>query len=78
MELLTELASQGLAVVVTMHDLRLAVEYCDRLAVLHEGNLRACGATAEVLEESLLAEVFGIKARVEQGLRPRMEIVGLA
>ncbi|NMD59286.1 UNVERIFIED_ORG: iron complex transport system ATP-binding protein [Nocardia globerula] len=78
MELLTELASQGLAVVVTMHDLRLAVEYCDRLAVLEAGNLRACGPTAAVLEESLLAEVFGIKARVEHGVRPRMEIVGLA
>ncbi|MDV6266983.1 ABC transporter ATP-binding protein [Rhodococcus globerulus] len=78
MELLTELASQGLAVVVTMHDLRLAVEYCDRLAVLEAGNLRACGPTVAVLEESLLAEVFGIKARVEHGVRPRMEIVGLA
>lgn len=78
MELLMELASQGLAVVVTMHDLRLAVEYCDRLAVLEAGSLRACGPTAEVLEESLLAEVFGIKARVEHGVRPRMEIVGLA
>ncbi|MFS9669700.1 ATP-binding cassette domain-containing protein, partial [Klebsiella pneumoniae] len=31
MELLAELASAGLAVVVTMHDLRLAVEYCDNL-----------------------------------------------
>ncbi|MDI9914719.1 ABC transporter ATP-binding protein [Rhodococcus sp. IEGM 1379] len=78
MELLTELASRGLAIVVTMHDLRLAVEYCDRLAVLADGDVRACGPTALVLEESLLAEVFGIKARVEQGVRPRMEIVGLA
>lgn len=78
MELLAELASHGLAIVVTMHDLRLAVEYCDRLAVLAAGALRACGPTVEVLEESLLAEVFGIKARVEHGVRPRMEIVGLA
>ncbi len=78
MELLAELASAGLAVVVTMHDLRLAVEYCDNLAVLTEGELRACGSTVEVLDEPLLAEVFGIKARVERGVRPRMEILGLA
>ncbi len=70
MELLAELASAGLAVVVTMHDLRLAVEYCDNLAVLTEGELRACGSTVEVLDEPLLAEVFGIKARVERGVRP--------
>ncbi|RAL34265.1 ABC transporter ATP-binding protein [Rhodococcus sp. AQ5-07] len=78
MELLAELASAGLAVVVTMHDLRLAVEYCDNLAVLTEGELRACGSTVEVLDEPLLAEVFGIKARVERGVRPWMEILGLA
>lgn len=78
MELLAELAAQGLAVVVTMHDLRLAVEYCDTLAVLSDGELRACGSTVSVLDESLLAEVFGINARIERGVRPRMNIVGLA
>ncbi|MGC0365134.1 iron complex transport system ATP-binding protein [Rhodococcus sp. 27YEA15] len=79
MELLTVLSAQGLAIVVTMHDLRLAVEYCDRLAVLTDGDVRACGPTVEVLDESLLAEVFGIRARVDRGGRSlRMEVSGLA
>ncbi|GAA3993234.1 ABC transporter ATP-binding protein [Allokutzneria multivorans] len=62
--LLRELADEGLAVLLTLHDLRLAVSYCDRIAVLDEGNLVASGTPAEVLDERLLADVFGVRGCV--------------
>lgn len=78
MNLLVEMAGEGLAIVVTMHDLRLAVEYCDQLAVMHHGRVIASGPPAQVLDQSLLGEVFGIRAVVRAHPRPSMEVLGLA
>ncbi|MDR7301489.1 ABC transporter ATP-binding protein [Haloactinomyces albus] len=64
LELLRKLASEGLAVLLTLHDLRHAAEYCDRLAVLDAGRVVAVGTPVEVLDEQLLAEVFGVRGRL--------------
>lgn len=78
MKVLGDLAATGLAIVVTMHDLRMAVEYCDRLAVLDGGSVVADGPPAEVLDDGLLGSVFGIKAHVRSHPKRSMEILGLA
>ncbi|QUG99965.1 ABC transporter ATP-binding protein [Saccharopolyspora erythraea] len=77
LDLLAGLASDGLAVLLTLHDLRQAVEYCHRVAVLDEGRVVATGAPAEVLTADLLAGVFGVRGRahVVEG-RPVLEIYG--
>lgn len=77
MKILGELAEGGIAIIVTMHDLRMAVEYCDRLAVMDDGAVVADGP-AEILDETLLGSVFGIRARVRTHPRRSMEILGLA
>lgn len=76
MTLLDELAASGLALVVTLHDLRLAARYCHRLVVLDEGRVVAAGETQRVLTDEILRDVFGVRARLssEYGL----QIVGLA
>ncbi|MBP2475003.1 iron complex transport system ATP-binding protein [Crossiella equi] len=66
LELLRARAAEGLAVLLTLHDLRLAAEYCDRLAVLEEGQLVAEGPPAEVLTGHLLAEVFGVRGALRE------------
>ena len=78
MNAVRDLAADGLAAVVTVHDLRLAVEYCTALAVIADGSVVASGATAEVLTDELLAEVFGIRATVRTRPRPTIDIHGLA
>ncbi|MFC7450212.1 ABC transporter ATP-binding protein [Rhodococcus daqingensis] len=81
MELLVSLAADGIAVVVTLHDLRLAVEYCDRIAVMSEGAIVGTGAPAEVLTGSLLSGVFGIMGEVgpdPRTGRPALAVHGLA
>ncbi|MGW1679790.1 ABC transporter ATP-binding protein [Saccharopolyspora sp. NPDC002376] len=62
--LLRSLARDGLTVLLTLHDLRLAVEFCDRLAVLDAGHIKATGTPPEVLEPGLLSEVFGVNAHL--------------
>ncbi|HBD21878.1 MULTISPECIES: ABC transporter ATP-binding protein [Mycobacteriales] len=65
--LLRELAAGGLAVLLTLHDLRMATEYCDAMAVLQRGRVVATGAPEDVLDSALLAEVFGVRGEVRPG-----------
>lgn len=60
-----ELAAEGVAVVTVFHDLSLAAEYCDRVALLDQGRLASFGATAEVLTYARLTRVFATEIYVD-------------
>jgi iron complex transport system ATP-binding protein len=51
-------------VVMVLHDLNLAARYADHLIAMRDGRIVAAGDPAEVMTESLLAEVFSLPARV--------------
>jgi len=53
-----EIAADGAAVVIVLHDLSLAAAYADRICVLSHGRLRADGPPREVLTAELLTEVY--------------------
>lgn len=50
----------GAAVAVVVHDLNLAARWCDRIAVMEGGRLRAVGTPSAVFAAGLLDEVFGV------------------
>jgi iron complex transport system ATP-binding protein len=65
LELVGELrAERGLTVLGAMHDLTLAGQYADRLAMLDGGRLVARGLPAEVLTEELIARHYDAHVRV--------------
>jgi iron complex transport system ATP-binding protein len=53
-----------LTVVMAIHDLSLAARYCDRLVLLHEGEVTGMGEPEAVLTPENLRKVFGIEARL--------------
>jgi iron complex transport system ATP-binding protein len=61
LERLRRRTADGVAVIVTSHDLTLAARACDRLAVLHEGRLVALAMPLEALSAQVLAEVFALE-----------------
>lgn len=63
MELFRQLADQGHGVIVVLHELHLAMRFCDRLVLLHEGHCVADGQAAEVLTTEHLQNVYGIQAQ---------------
>lgn len=51
-------------VLMVLHDLSLAARYSDHLIVMKDGRVHAQGSPADVLEPTLLDEVFGLSAHV--------------
>jgi iron complex transport system ATP-binding protein len=46
-------------VLVAMHDLTLAAQWCDRLVLMHKGKVRTQGPPDEVLTAANVAAVYG-------------------
>jgi iron complex transport system ATP-binding protein len=53
----------GIATVVVLHDLNLAARYCDRITLLHHGEVLAIGPPDQVLTPELLEPVYGVRVR---------------
>ena len=69
MDLVASLATQGVAVLMALHDLNVAARYCHRLVLLHQGRIVAMGRPEEVLTPERLKLAYGIE--VEVSLHPR-------
>jgi len=57
-------ASEGQAVVLTLHELHLAARWCDRLVLLDHGRIVSEGTPGDVLTTSRIADVYGCVAFV--------------
>ncbi len=55
---------QGLIVVVTLHDLNLASQYCDRLIMLSDGRVYCHGTPESVINAKTIKEVYGAEVYV--------------
>jgi iron complex transport system ATP-binding protein len=71
MQLLTQLHESGRTILVILHDLNIAAQYCEDLVLLDQGRVAAEGAAEEVLDPRVILEVFKVRVAVHrQGLRP--------
>jgi iron complex transport system ATP-binding protein len=65
LDLLVDLnRSRGTTVVTVLHDLNLAARYSDHLVALKRGRIVAAGAPADVVTETTVEDVFGLRCRV--------------
>ncbi|MBN1368338.1 MAG: ABC transporter ATP-binding protein [Dehalococcoidales bacterium] len=52
-------AEKNVAVLAALHDLNLAVQYCDRLVLINQGRVHAQGTPEEVITASNVRDVYG-------------------
>lgn len=62
MNILKNLSRNDNGVLVVMHDLSLALRYCDRIIVLKDGAMVGQDTPEVILSDDMLADVFGIRA----------------
>ena len=56
-------AQAGITAVLVLHDLNLALRFCDRLLLLSDGTVHACGG-AEIMTSEHIRAVYGMDASV--------------
>ena len=66
LDIVRQLANRGVGVVMVLHDLNLAARCADNLVVFDAGVIVAQGLPEQVLTESLIDKVFGVKAMITQ------------
>ena len=67
LSLLRQHARQANALaVIALHDLNLAIRYCDDAILIAEGGCIACGPVEQVITADRLRQVFGVQARIER------------
>lgn len=57
--------TDGILVIVVMHDLNLALRYCDRFLFIKDGTVFACGGD-EIVTAQVISDVYGIPARITE------------
>ncbi|MFF5002053.1 ABC transporter ATP-binding protein [Streptomyces phaeochromogenes] len=65
LDLLTDLnRARGVTLALVLHDLNLACRYADHLIAMKAGRIVAEGAPGDIVTESLVHEVFGLRSAV--------------
>jgi len=76
MQVVEELAREkGTIVIVVVHDIALASRWCRRLVVIADGKVAADGSPDEAVTPEMLANVYGVEARVERCSRGTVQIM---
>jgi iron complex transport system ATP-binding protein len=79
LELARELAQErGMGALIVTHEMNLAAEFADRIALIKDGSLVACGPPREVMEAELLSGLFETPLFVDrhpQSGKPRVSWV---
>lgn len=69
LRLLELVRSLQVTTLIALHDLNLAAAYCDRVLVMHHGEVTAAGSPEQVLTPVLVARVFGVHAESHRSRR---------
>ena len=67
LEIMHLLREAGKSVVIVIHDLNLALQFCDDLLLFHDGHLLFQGAMAEGLTPENIRVVYGVETHMAEG-----------
>lgn len=66
LDLIKKLTKKGLTVIMAIHDLNLAAQYCDRMVMLNNGRIISAGLPEEVLTPENIKHAFKVEAVVRR------------
>lgn len=66
LNILRGLTKRNIGVLIILHELNLAAQYADRIALLKGGMISKCGSVEEVLKEEVLQQVFDYPIQILQ------------
>ena len=75
MKTVREIAEEGRAVVVVVHDLSVAAGYADRVAMVVEGKIAAVGSPHDVITAERVSDVYGVAVDIETVGSPARPVI---
>ena len=60
-------ADKEKTILIVIHDLNLALQFCDRLLLLHDGSVQYAGPVAQGLTPENISKVYGVDAHISDG-----------
>ncbi len=63
LKILKDLCSKSMTIVLSIHDLNLALKYCSSFLLLKDGELVAAGGK-EIFTEKLIEDVYGVRVKI--------------
>lgn len=57
---------KGMIVLIAIHDLNQALRFADKVLLIADGRMQACGAPLEVITPAMLRNIYGVDARIEK------------
>lgn len=63
-ETIRYLSQKGIAVLMVLHDMNLAINYADQIVMLSGGRVAAMGTPAEVMQSAIINEIFGVEVDI--------------
>lgn len=66
LQLLSIVKSLGIGILAALHDLSLAAMYCDKLYVLKDGAIVACGPPKQILTPKLVRDIYEIDCSIQE------------
>lgn len=75
MHLVRDLAADGRIVIAVVHDLALAARWATDVVVMHHGRLAIAGPAESAITPALLAQVYGVRARVERCSHGTLQVI---
>lgn len=58
--------SKGMIVLIAIHDINQALRFADKVLVIQNGRMRACGPPRDVVTVDMLRDVYKVHARIEK------------
>ena len=55
---------KGMSIIIAAHDLNSVAKFCDRITMMKQGRIVACGTPEEVITSENIEKVYGVKADV--------------
>ena len=74
MNTLQQYVEAGGSVIIAIHDLSLAAQYCHRLVMLNKGEIANQGQPESVITQDSLSSVYGINAEIENNVNGKIKI----
>lgn len=65
MELFQKFVQKGILILIVLHDLNLAAQFCDKIILLNNGKVHAFGDVSETITEQNVKEVYNVDVIIE-------------